>query len=108
MFQSTRNRSPRRSCFDALIDLRDLELFRQRDRVALLAEVGAEQVRQVLHGGLRLRRVGSRQRRDRVHAVEEKVRADARLKRVHAGPGLHLHVALPFMRHVEVAQRQRS
>ena len=55
-------------------------------------------------------RAGSRarQRGDRVHAVEEEVRADARLQRTDARARLELDVAPPLVRDVEVAQRERT
>ena len=91
---------------DALIDLRDFELLLESDPVALLAQVGAEQVRQILHRLLGEPGVGARQRSYGVHAVEEEMWADASLQRVHARRCLHLHVAAPLVSHIEVAQRK--
>src|SRR6185312_10975224 len=67
---------------DALVDARDFQLLLEGDGVALLAEVRAEEVCQVLHGLLRERRIRACERGDGVHAVEQEVRTDARLQRV--------------------------
>ena len=45
--------------------------------------------------------------RDRVHAVEQEMRPDARLQRLHLGPRLRPHLALPLRLHVEVAEARR-
>ena len=92
----------------ALIGARHVDLLGQRDLVALLVEVGAEQIGEILHGFLGARRVAARERGDGVHAVEQEVRADARLQRVHARLRLQLDVVAPLVRHVEIAQRQRG
>ncbi len=92
---------------DALIDARDFQLLLQRDDVALLAQVGAKQVGQILHRLLGLRRIGAGQRSDRVHAVEQEVRADSSLQRVYPRLGAHLDAAPPLQGHIEVTQRER-
>ena len=53
-----------------------------------------------------LRGIGASQRGDRVHAVEEEMRADARLQCADARQRFHLDAALPFGADIEVAQRQ--
>ena len=59
--------------------------------VLVLVQFELEQVREILHCLLGLRRIGPRQRRDGVHAVEEKMWADAGLQGVDTGARLHLH-----------------
>ena len=65
--------------FDALIDARQLELFLQPQRAVGVAERGAKQIGQILDGLFGALRVAARERRDRVHAVEQEVRPDTRL-----------------------------
>ena len=91
----------------ALVGARHVDLLGERDLVALLAEIGAEQIGEILHRLLGARRVAARERGDGVHAVEEEVRPDARLQRMHARARLHLDVVAPLVRHVEIAQRER-
>ena len=80
----------------------------QRDARVRVAQAGAEQIREILHCLLGALRDRARQRSDGVHAVEEEVRADARLQRTDARQRFHLDAALPLGAHVEVAQRQRA
>ena len=93
--------------FDALIDARELELFFEPQRAVRVAQRGAEQIGEILDGFLGALRVAARQRRDRVHAVEQEVRPDARLQRLDARARFGAHVLLPLMRDEEVAQQQR-
>ena len=72
-----------------------------------VAQRRAKQIGEVLDGLFRALRVAARQRRDRVHAVEQEVRADARLQRLDARLRFRAHVLLPLMRHEEVPQQQR-
>ncbi len=92
---------------DPLINAGDLQLVRERDDVTLFAQVGAKQIGQILYGLFRLCRIGARERCDRVHAVEEKMRPDTCLQSMYACRRLHLHVTLPLVSHIEVAQCQR-
>ena len=62
----------------------------------LSLKVGAEQVGEILHGRFRARRVAARERGDGVHAVEEEVRADARLQCMHARRRAQLDAAAPL------------
>ena len=94
--------------FDALIDARELELFLEPERAVRVAQRRAKQIGQVLDGLLGALRVAARQCRDRVHAVEQEVRADARLQRLNARLRFRAHVLLPLMRDEEVAQQQRG
>ena len=93
--------------FDALIDARELELFLEPQRAVRVAQRRAKQIGEILDGLLGALRVAARQRRDRVHAVEQEVRPDARLQRLDARLRFRAHVLLPLMRHEEVPQQQR-
>ncbi len=53
-------------------------------------------------------RVGARERGDRIHAVEQEMRADPCLERAHAALRLGFDIAAPLVRHVEVAQRESA
>ena len=64
---------------DALVDRRYLEFLLERCAVLRAAEIRAQQVGQILDRFLGLTRIRTCQRRDRVHAVEQKVRPDQRL-----------------------------
>ena len=81
---------------DALIDARDLEFVAQRNLTMRVGEVEPEQVGEILDRLLGARRIRARQRRDRVHAVEQKVRLDPRLKRADPCARLEFDVAAPF------------
>ena len=95
---------PEAQSLDALVGARDLDLVRQRDPLAMLAQRRAEQVREVGDRLFRHSRVAARERGDGVHAVEQEMRTDARLQRAHAALRLGLDIGLPLVRDVEVAQ----
>ena len=96
---------PEAQSLDALVGARDLDLVRQRDPLAMLAQRRAEQVRKIGDRLFRHLRVAARERGDGVHAVEQEMRADASLQRAHATLRLGLDIDLPLVRDVEVAQR---
>ena len=97
---------PEAQPLDALVGARDLDLMRKRDAFAVLAQRCAEQVREVGDRLFRHLRVAARERGDGVHAVEQEMRADARLQRPHAALRLGLDVGLPLVRDIEVAKRE--
>ncbi len=89
---------------DTLVGADNLQLLFERDDVALFTQVGAKQVREVLNGLFRTLWVAASQRGDRVHAVEQEMRPDAGLQRIDPRRGLHLDVASPLMRYVEISE----
>ena len=68
----------------------------------------ARQVGEVLHGFLGAPRIGAREGRYGIHAVEQKMRSDTRLQRVDARPGLGPYVQAPLVRDEKIAQQHGS
>src|SRR5690606_2910926 len=73
-------------------------------QVVGLGEIGAEQVGQVQHCGFGLVRVNEVQAEDDVEAVEQELRADARLQRLQQRLESGLVVQMPLLLQVEIAQ----
>ena len=93
--------------FDAQVVIHQVELFAERARCLAAAERGAEKIGEILDRALGLGRARADQARDRVHAVEEEMRADARLQRVDLRLRCGLDAFLPELEHEEVAQQRR-
>src|SRR5512137_183738 len=93
---------------DALVDARDLDFLAQADFLARLGERSSKQVGEVLDGFFGTCRVGACERGNGVHAVEEEMRSDTRLQRAKSGTSLDFDAAPPFIRDVEIAQRQAA
>ncbi len=105
--QRTREPVAEPQLLDALVDARNFQFLAQRDLGPRVVQADTEEVGEVLDRLLRARRVRARERRDRVQAVEQEVRADARLQRPNPRPRLELDAAAPLECDVEVAQRDR-
>ncbi len=83
---------------------RQLAFGRDRHQLARIGQQHAEQVGQIVQHRLGLVRIAAREAGDAVQAVEEKVRPDARLQRLHARLLLGLGVLLAAVLQDEVAQ----
>ena len=94
--------------FDPQIAARKIEFLAERAACILAAERGAEQVGEVFHGGFGLRRPRTDQARDDIHAVEQEMRAYARLQCVEARALLGVDALAPLLLHVEVAQHRAA
>ena len=92
---------------DPLIDPRELELLLEAQRAMRVAQRRAEQVGEVLDRLLGAPWVAARERRDRVQAVEQEMRAHSRLQRLDPRARLGAQMPLPLVRDVEVAQQHR-
>ena len=93
--------------FDREVALGQRDFLRQRRRLVAGAQRRAEEVGQVEHGALGALRVLAHQAGDGVHAVEQEVRADARLQRIGLGAGTGAHLRAPGVDRVEVRQHGR-
>ena len=74
----------------------------------VVAERGAKKIGEIFDRAFGLLRPLRNQARDRVHAVEQKVRANARLQRIESRLRFGANARAPLFEHVEVAQQRRT